>query len=68
MAELIDEGKTGLLTAPYDVVALAEALDSVLSNFDLAQRMGLAAQAQRGRFSIDRFVPDVEAVYQRVSH
>jgi glycosyltransferase involved in cell wall biosynthesis len=65
--ELIDEGRTGLLTHPYDVSELAGALDKLLGDPDLARRMGEAAHARRELFSIGRFVPTVEGLYERVS-
>jgi glycosyltransferase involved in cell wall biosynthesis len=67
MPELVDEGHTGFLTAPYDVGELAGALDRLLGDPDLAKSMGEAAHARSELFSIGRFVPTVEGLYQRVS-
>jgi glycosyltransferase involved in cell wall biosynthesis len=67
MPELIDEGRTGFLTRPYDVGALATALDALLGDPDLARRMGEAAHVRSELFSVGRFVPTVEDLYQRVS-
>jgi glycosyltransferase involved in cell wall biosynthesis len=67
MPELIDEGQTGFLTKPYDVGELAGALDTLLTDPDLARRMGEAAHTRSDLFSIGRFVPSVESLYQRVS-
>jgi glycosyltransferase involved in cell wall biosynthesis len=67
MPELIEEGRTGLLTKPYDVGDLAGALDTLLSDPDLARRMGEAAHGQSELFSIGKFVPTVVDLYQRVS-
>jgi glycosyltransferase involved in cell wall biosynthesis len=67
MAELVEEGRTGLLTEPYDVGALAGALDTLLGDPDLARRMGEAAHSRRARFSDESFVPAVCDLYRRVS-
>jgi glycosyltransferase involved in cell wall biosynthesis len=67
MPELIDEGRTGLLTAPYDVAELAGALETLLADPDLAQRMGEAAHARSEQFSMGRFVPSMVDLYERVS-
>jgi glycosyltransferase involved in cell wall biosynthesis len=67
MPELIDEGRTGFLTRPYDVGELASALDALLGDPDLARRMGEAAHVRRELFSVGRLVPTMEDLYQRVS-
>jgi glycosyltransferase involved in cell wall biosynthesis len=65
--ELVADGRTGLLTKPYDIGELAGALDTVLSDPDLARRMGEAASSHSGLFSVGTFVPTVVDLYQRVS-
>ena len=50
--ELIDDGVTGLITAPGDVTAFAEALDRVLADGALRRRMRHAARERAvARFS-----------------
>lgn len=66
MPELVAEGRTGLLTKPYDVGDLAHALDTLLDDPDLARRMGEAAHGQSEVFSVGRFVPTVVDLYERV--
>jgi glycosyltransferase involved in cell wall biosynthesis len=67
MPELIEEGRTGLLTKPYDVGELAYALDTLLGDPDLARRMGEAAHTQSDLFDMGRFVPTVVDLYHRVT-
>jgi glycosyltransferase involved in cell wall biosynthesis len=45
-AELLDDGRTGLLVAPGDTHSLADALVRVLSDRELAARLGGAARAE----------------------
>jgi glycosyltransferase involved in cell wall biosynthesis len=44
--DLVDDGEQGLLVDPGDVGALTDALASVLSNRELAERLGSAARAR----------------------
>ena len=44
--DLVDDGKQGLLVDPEDTDALADALVRVLSDRELAERLGLAAHAR----------------------
>ncbi|OQB01372.1 MAG: putative glycosyl transferase [Chloroflexi bacterium ADurb.Bin222] len=58
--EVVIPGYSGLLVPPGDVKALAEALVTLLSNQDLARRMGEAGRVQ----AIAHF--DERAVFARV--
>jgi glycogen synthase len=68
-AEAVAHEETGLLVAPNDVAATAEAIDRLLSDAELHDRL-----SQRGRqrveeyFALDRFVRRVEAVYEKAIH
>ncbi len=44
--EIVEDGVTGHLCAPGDPAALADALESVLSNRDAARAMGIAGRAR----------------------
>lgn len=62
--EAVDEGKTGLLVPERDIHALALALDTLVSDASLQQRMGLAArQFARERFDIHRQSAELERHY-----
>jgi len=56
---------TGLLVAPGDDAALADALSELAGNAELRARMGDHARTHVTRlFSIDRLLGDVEALYE----
>jgi glycosyltransferase involved in cell wall biosynthesis len=66
--EVVVDGETGLLVAPRDHQAMADALIRLLKDTDLRQRMGTAGLARaRKRFSADRMVQDTLRVYKRVA-
>lgn len=53
--ELVDAGRTGLLVAPNDAPALADALEALITSPARREALGLAAREQaRERFDIDR--------------
>lgn len=63
--EFVTHGETGILVEPGNVVALAEAIRTMLTNPDQARRMGLKGQEHvRGQFGIDRVVRQHEEVYE----
>lgn len=65
--ELIEATGGGLLYAPGDPLALAEALVSLLLNPQQAQELGRRGQqAVRERFSADRMARDVASVFTEV--
>jgi glycogen(starch) synthase len=64
LAELIVHGETGLLSAPRDPDALAEHAIALLSEPDLARRLGQhAAAAVRSRHLWEQALPRLLAVY-----
>lgn len=67
LRELLRDGETGLLVPPEQPVALANALNILLSDPSLGQRMGAAASVEvRRRFSIETVVNQIECVYQQL--
>jgi len=63
--DMIDHGRTGLLTPMGDPVALADAIERLWNDPDLRARLGAAAAADvRARFSIERTAADVVSVYE----
>ena len=63
--EIVDDGITGLLVAPRDQRALADAIVRALQDPDLRRRMAAAGYARvRERFTVDRMVAETAAVYQ----
>ena len=65
-AEAVVDGETGLLVPPNDVAATAAALNRILSDKQLAERMGVAGRRRVDEyFAMDRYVDRVLATYQR---
>lgn len=64
IAEVIDDGKTGLLVPSEDHLAFAKALEHLAGNPDLRRRLGAAARARvNERFTSDRAARSFEDVY-----
>ena len=67
LAELIVHGETGLLSPPQDAEALAEHAVALLSDPDLARRLGQGgAAAVRSRHLWEFVLPELLAVYAEV--
>ncbi len=65
--EAVVEGVTGFLVAPGDTQTLERLLRRVLEDRALAERIGAAGrQSARLRYSPERAVPQLEALYARV--
>jgi glycosyltransferase involved in cell wall biosynthesis len=68
MSRIIEHGVTGLLIERNDVAALARAICEILSNPELAARMGRAARAAAvERFGWERSAQRLDEVYVRIS-
>jgi glycosyltransferase involved in cell wall biosynthesis len=66
-AEIIDEGRTGLLVPPSDPRALAAAIGSLIDDASLRRRLGFAAATRVvTEHSIERFVSAHIALYSRL--
>jgi glycosyltransferase involved in cell wall biosynthesis len=61
--EVIEDGVTGLLVSPKDPPRLAAAIERVLADAGLRQRLADAAAAAAQRYDIGRCVREMEAVY-----
>jgi glycosyltransferase involved in cell wall biosynthesis len=67
LPDLVDHGVTGLLVPPRDPDALGGAVLELLRDRDRARRMGQAGRERaRERFTLDRLVGDVEALYDEL--
>jgi len=64
--ELITHGVNGMLSAPGDVGALAEALVELASSADLRCRLSTAARERACEFLPDRISPQVISLYHQV--
>jgi L-malate glycosyltransferase len=66
-SEIVEDGVSGLLVAPRDSQALADAMSRVLENPDLAASLGEAGRQRVTRvFSMERSVAEVEHLYSRL--
>jgi L-malate glycosyltransferase len=66
--EVVADGETGILVAPRDHDAMAEAIVRLLKDETLRRQMGNAGRARaRSLFSAERMVENTLNVYQRVA-
>ncbi|MBI4354775.1 MAG: lipopolysaccharide heptosyltransferase II, partial [Candidatus Omnitrophica bacterium] len=65
LADIIEEGETGLLVEPGNPTALAAAVTRLLSDDALRRRLSQSARSRvEQRFSLEQMVEGYEAVYQ----
>lgn len=65
MAEIIDDGESGVLVAPGDAEALASALIDLLGDRSKRERLGAAAAVRAEDFSDRRITAAIEALHRR---
>lgn len=64
LPEVVEDGETGLLIPPKDADALAGALERLLADPALVQRLGANARAQvRENYSLDRLGREINEIY-----
>jgi glycosyltransferase involved in cell wall biosynthesis len=67
LPEIIPEGKNGILVSPGNVHELAQAIQTLLSNPDMAQKMGREGQhLVETRFSVEAMVGKTRRVYEEL--
>jgi glycosyltransferase involved in cell wall biosynthesis len=64
--EIVVDGESGLLVPPSDPVALRSAMQRLLQDPELRQRMGCAAKERAADFAAHAVVPRIEAIYQQL--
>lgn len=67
-AEIIEDGRTGLLTPPGDVAALAAALRRLAADADLCRRLGEGGRAVAASYEPERLAPRLEHLYDDLVH
>jgi glycosyltransferase involved in cell wall biosynthesis len=68
MPEVVKDGQTGILVAPRDHEAMADAIIRLLSDAAARRAMGAAGEARaRAYFSAERMVRDTVELYRRVA-
>jgi glycosyltransferase involved in cell wall biosynthesis len=61
--EIVTDGESGLLVPPADAVALRMAMQRLLTDDDLRQRMSCCAKQRAGDFAAATVVPRIETMY-----
>lgn len=65
LPDVVDEGETGLLVRPGDTHAMAERLELLARDPELARRMGEEGRRRAlSRYAVSRLVDDVDALYR----
>jgi glycosyltransferase involved in cell wall biosynthesis len=67
LTDLVDDGETGLLVPPDDVDALRQAIERLLADKNLRERMGAAGKRKVSAFQSTAVVRRVEELYQRLA-
>jgi glycosyltransferase involved in cell wall biosynthesis len=68
LAEIVEPGVTGLLFEPCNVLSLAQALQKLLVNPELAKSLGAAGRGRQvRRFGVERYCSEFERHYQQVA-
>ena len=68
LSDIVEDEQTGLLVPPGDAQALGAAIQRLLNDADLRERMGNAAKQRVSRFKATTVVPQIEQVYQELLH
>jgi glycosyltransferase involved in cell wall biosynthesis len=67
VAELVEDGVTGLLASEGDAAGIASALEKLLKNGELRARMSLAARrTAEAKFSVERHVDKLLALWSEI--
>jgi len=64
MADMVADGESGLLVPPGDVAALRAAIERLLADPSLRERMGQAGRVRVAHFKAGTVVPRIEQVYR----
>ena len=68
LAEIVEEGVTGLKVTPNDISGFANAMERLCANEPLRKKMGhQGRQRAEDMFSLENMVTEMEQVYQEIS-
>jgi len=68
LAEIVDDGRTGLLVQPGDPSALASAIALLLDDPEMAAQLAQAAQlAAREHFGVERYRREISAIVTQLA-
>lgn len=62
--DVVEDGRTGILVEPGNAQALCQALEFLISNPPLRQRMGEAGRRRAAKYSWDIVIPRIREVYE----
>lgn len=62
--EIVEDGATGILVQPGDATALSLALETLISDPPLRQRMGQAGRRRAEKYSWEIIIPRIREVYE----
>ncbi len=62
--EVLGEGEAGLLVPPDDPVQLAQAIEQLLDDTELARKLGEAGKRRAPAYSAERMVAQIESLYE----
>jgi glycosyltransferase involved in cell wall biosynthesis len=65
--DMISHGETGLLVPPGDVYALAAAMQRLIDDAALRERLGQAAQQSARQYAAGAVLPRFEAIYRQLA-
>ena len=64
--EIVRDREEGLLVPPADAAALAQALELIIEDDELRERLAANARRRADVYSADAVLPELEAAYERV--
>ncbi len=64
LRDIVVDGETGLMVPPEDRAALSAAMQRLIADADLRQRLGAAARERAAQFSPGTIVPQFERAYE----
>jgi glycosyltransferase involved in cell wall biosynthesis len=65
--EFVEDGVSGLMADPFDPVALADAIGTLLQDGELRRKLMLGGRASIGRFRWPQIAADYETIYRRIA-